>query len=82
MILWYIWIVFLVVLMWWKQNNEIQFSVGLTVIRVNEFPWRMQIDSIHKNHDGPEKSNIFVDTLGPWKFLTLEHKDATLLFFF
>ena len=58
-----------------------QLFVGLTVIPVNEFPWKIQIDSIHKNHDGPEKSNILVDTLWTWKFLTLEPKNATLYFF-
>ena len=40
-----------------------QLFVGLTVIPVNEFQRKMQIDSIHKKHDGPEKSNILVDTL-------------------
>ena len=60
----------------------LQFVVGLTVIRIYEFLWKMQNDSIHKNHDDPDNSNILADSLRPWKFLTLEHKNATLLRFF
>ena len=46
----------------------LQFFMGLTVIRLNEFPWKIQIDSINKNDDGPPKSNIFAESLWLWKF--------------